>query len=134
MADITQIREKRILVVEDEVLIGMEISDIFETHGAITYGPIVTKKDAEAIINLYDIDLAILDVNVSDGTINSLVGYLAEQSIPMVFYTGDPNAAEEYGLDDYGPIVDKPSAPSNLVYTAITVLDKKLDLTDIIPD
>lgn len=109
------LKNKRILVVEDELFLGMDIKETLERAGAIVYGPILDRLSAGQIAKFHDVDGAILDLNVAGGDVSPVAKYLQEHSIPCLFYTGDAKRATEMGLDKIGPIHAKPTRPDMLV-------------------
>ena len=109
------LKGKRILVVEDELYLGMDIKETLERAGAIVYGPILDRTSAGQIARFQAVDGAILDLSVSGGDVSPVALYLQEQSIPCLFYTGDPERACDMGLDEIGPIYAKPTPTDVLV-------------------
>ena len=109
------LKEKRILLVEDELFLGMDIKETLERSGAIVFGPILDRSSANQIAKFHDIDGAILDLNVGGGDVSPVATYLQQQSIACLFYTGDANRATAMGLDKIGPIYEKPMRPELLV-------------------
>lgn len=79
---------KRILIVEDDFLIGASLSDLLEQHGCVVSGPVFTAKDAVDTIDREAIDGAILDYKVQDGVTLAIVGRLRQDRIPFVIVTG----------------------------------------------
>ena len=109
------LKGKRILLVEDELFLGMDIKETLERSGAIVFGPILDRSSANQIAKFHDIDGAILDLNVGGGDVSPVAAYLQEHSIACLFYTGDANRASELGLGEIGPICRKPMRPELLV-------------------
>ena len=98
---------KKILVVEDELLVGMMIRDILDELGFTVLGPVPTVAEALAIARDANIDGAILDVNIRGDLVYSVADVLSARGIPFVFATGYlPN-----GIDSrYAgiPVFEKP--------------------------
>lgn len=109
------LKGKRILLVEDELFLGMDIKETLERSGAIVFGPILDRISANQIAKFHDIDGAILDLNVGGGDVSPVAAYLQEHSIACLFYTGDAKRAAGMGLDKIGPIYEKPTRPELLV-------------------
>ena len=63
--DSSALRDRRILVVEDEYLIAITLSDQLEGVGSIVTGPVLSVKQAmKTIESDPEIDAAILDINL----------------------------------------------------------------------
>lgn len=79
---------KRILIVEDDFLIGASLSDLLKRHGCIVSGPVFTVKDAVEIMDREALDGAVLDYKVQDGLTLTIVDRLRRDGIPFVIVTG----------------------------------------------
>jgi PAS domain S-box-containing protein len=78
----------RILIVEDEPLVGMELADALESAGFSVLGPAASNEDALALIVKHGCDGAVLDVNLGRETSEPLAHKLAAEGIPFVTLTG----------------------------------------------
>lgn len=78
---------RRILLVEDEPLVAMMMSQIISDLGADVLGPFGSLPEALAA-DFVGLDAAILDVNVAGELIYPLAERLAQAGTPMVFLTG----------------------------------------------
>ena len=56
---------KRVLVVEDELLVALLVEDMLAEAGCIVVGPFARVRDALAAVQAEAIDVALLDVNVA---------------------------------------------------------------------
>lgn len=81
----------RVLVVEDEPLIGMSIEDVLEEMGWEVVGPAAGLSQAVALAKAATFDCAILDVNVRGGHIYPLAEMLLDRGIPLLFASGYAN-------------------------------------------
>lgn len=78
---------RRILLVEDEPLVAMMMSQIISDLGADVLGPFGTLQEA-LDANVDRLDAALLDVNVAGELVYPLAERLALSGTPMVFLTG----------------------------------------------
>jgi DNA-binding response OmpR family regulator len=104
----------RILVVEDEFVIAMQLQSIFEEEGAQVLGPYHSVTDALEHAGSDDISAASLDVNLGRETAAPVASVLAGRNVPFVFYsvqTNDPSLADWRHI----PLIQKPAAPSDLI-------------------
>lgn len=82
----------RILIVEDEALVAMELGLLLEDMGHEIAGFATTRDTALALARDTSIDLALVDIHLSDGPTGVEVGRtLAEQGISVLFVTGNPD-------------------------------------------
>jgi CheY-like chemotaxis protein len=79
---------KRILVVEDELMIRMLLQDMLVDLGHTLAGEAGRIDDALALAQQGEFDLAILDVNLNGQPISPVVEVLVERGLPFVFATG----------------------------------------------
>jgi CheY-like chemotaxis protein len=96
--------ERRVLVVEDEMLLAMQIEDMLSDLGCTSITLAATVESALGSLAENMFDVATLDVNL-DGTRSFAVAEaLSDRHIPFAFATG-------YGGDDqFGsrPVLKKP--------------------------
>lgn len=84
-----ELKDKRILVVEDESLVAMLIETILEDLGCQPVGPAATVEEGLELTNGPDaIDAALLDVNVSGQQVFPVAEALEARGVPFVFSTG----------------------------------------------
>ncbi|MFQ6550531.1 response regulator [Aestuariibius sp. 2305UL40-4] len=108
---------ERIFVVEDEIVVAFEMTDVLEDLGFEVVGPSVHLDDAKKQARDGDIDVAFLDVNLGSGkTSKPVVDILKERGIPYVFITAyDADQISFAGPDDR--VVKKPVSGHKLLET-----------------
>jgi DNA-binding NtrC family response regulator len=79
---------KRILVVEDELMIRMLLQDMLADLGHTLAGEAGRIDEAMALAKDGDFDVAILDVNLNGQPISPVVEVLIARGLPFVFATG----------------------------------------------
>ena len=80
---------KRILIVEDEPLIGITLTDILESVGCVVLGPAYDVRQAMNYLDVDRIDCAVLDVNLGAGQTSApIADALEARKIPFMFATG----------------------------------------------
>jgi two-component sensor histidine kinase/CheY-like chemotaxis protein len=88
-ADVGRIlAERRILVVEDEVLLTLLVESILTQAGAQPVGPASTVAEALPLARGEPLDAAVLDVNVADEAVFPVADVLQDRGVPFVFVTG----------------------------------------------
>ena len=78
----------RILIVDDEFLIAMNIESMVEDNGGQPVGPVADVKGALAIIQDEQLDGALLDANLSGESSEPIALALQAAGIPFVVITG----------------------------------------------
>jgi CheY-like chemotaxis protein len=113
-------RRLRILVVEDEMLVAMNIEDMLLELGHEVAGLASRLGPALALAKEGRFDAAMLDVNLAGEPSFPVADLLAERKIPFLFATGYGRAGIEERFRDR-PILQKPFRASELA-AALAVL------------
>jgi CheY-like chemotaxis protein len=83
------LRDRHILVVEDEYLIAMSLQDALESAGSVVLGPVTSvDKAIKAIESGPHIDAVVLDVNLGGVLSYPVADMLVARKIPFVFTSG----------------------------------------------
>jgi PAS domain S-box-containing protein len=98
---------KRLLLVEDEALVGMMMKDSLIELGFSVIGPFSRIPDAMQAACSESFHAAILDINVRGELIYSLADAIAARAIPLVFVTGYGSEAIEDRFKTV-PVLQKP--------------------------
>ncbi len=78
----------RILILEDEVLVGLDMSLELQDHGYQCLGPATTIDQAMALINAHDVAFAILDANLDGKSSAPVAERLSQDGTPFVYVSG----------------------------------------------
>jgi CheY-like chemotaxis protein len=105
---------RRILVVEDDVLIAMLIEDLLREHGAMVVGPVDDLDEALRLAALGGHDAAVLDVNLGGRPSAPLAARLRAAGTPFLFVTGYGRAGLPDGFAD-APVLGKPFRDGDLL-------------------
>jgi CheY-like chemotaxis protein len=85
----SELKDVRILLVEDSWHVGNAIKRLLRALGADVAGPAAAIADAERLIAECKPDVAIIDINLRDGEkANPLLDRLQEEGIPVIVMTG----------------------------------------------
>jgi CheY-like chemotaxis protein len=79
---------RRILVVEDEMMIAMLVEEMLQDLGHTVVGVAMRLETAMALARDSAIDLAVLDVNLGDAKSFPVAAILRARGIPFLFATG----------------------------------------------
>ena len=89
----------RLLVVEDDAILLMELEEVLHDAGAEIVGRCRTVQDALAVVEGGRVSAAVLDVRLGNETVAPVARKLGRCGTPFLFYTGqvgnDP-ALEEW--------------------------------------
>ena len=79
---------RRILVVEDDILIAMLIEEILQDLGCVVVGPVATLDEALRLAGDAALDAAVLDVTIRGGQIYPAAEHLLTRGIPFILASG----------------------------------------------
>jgi CheY-like chemotaxis protein len=79
---------RRVLVVEDEMVVAMLVEDMIADLGYEVAGIVSRVDDAMKLVDSEGFDVAVLDVHLNGRLIFPFADALAERHIPFVFATG----------------------------------------------
>lgn len=98
---------RKILVVEDEMLVLMMIEMMLEDMGCETMVAASTVESALARIGENDFDLAMLDMNLGGRDSRPIASELDDRNVPYLFCTGNSSGDPRIGVRER-PILHKP--------------------------
>lgn len=114
---------RRVLVVEDEMLVVMMIEDMLADLGCTTVTSAATIEKALALIDTQVFDLAMLDMNLNGNDSHPVAEALSARGVPFVYSTGNTGHGLRDGHADR-PVLKKPFKYEELV-TILTHLQGK---------
>jgi PAS domain S-box-containing protein len=123
----SSIEGKRILVVDDEPLLLMDLVDTLTNVGCVIVGPASTHAQAKVLIGEADFDAALMDVNLGGQGVDDLSAALTQRNIPFAFVTG-------YGREGlpqsfkHAPLVGKPFSQHQLLEVVRQLVAHKIDI------
>nr|WP_310522987.1 response regulator [Polymorphobacter sp.] len=82
----------RVMIIEDEPIIAMDLQNIVESLGHSVVGIAATRTEAANMAGRLDADLVLADIQLADGSsgIDAVKDMLAEHDVPVVFVTAFP--------------------------------------------
>lgn len=109
----------RILIIEDEALVAMELRFILEDLGHQVVGVAATARAARDLVRENDVDLALVDIHLSDGPTGINLGRELGQDmgVSVLFMTANPGMVREGVAGTIG-VLSKPT-DEHAVQTAV---------------
>jgi PAS domain S-box-containing protein len=96
--DVRALINQRVLVVEDEALVAMELTQILTAAGVQVIGPAGDLETALALVEAGGIDRALLDINLAGRMVTPVASALNRKAIPFIYLTGYQEPEVEDGL------------------------------------
>lgn len=109
----------RILIIEDEALVAMELRFVLEDLGHDVVGSVADARSARDLARETDIDLALVDIHLSDGPTGVGLGRELGQDmgIAVLFMTANPGMVRDGVAGTIG-VLSKPT-DERAVQTAV---------------
>jgi hypothetical protein len=109
----------RILIIEDEALIAMELRFVLEDLGHKVVGVASTSKSAQNLARENEVDLALVDIHLSDGPTGISLGRELgqEMGVTVLFMTANPGMVRD-GVAGAIGVLSKPT-DEQAVQTAV---------------
>ena len=109
---------KRVLVVEDDALLGLDIVQQLIDAGFEVVGPAISVAKALSLLGETACDVAVLDVNLGSETAEPVALELRARRTPFVVLSG--YSSEQHPPSFHGaPMLSKPARPEDLVATML---------------
>lgn len=117
---------KRVLVVEDEAILAIDIAEQLTKAGFEVVGPATSVAKALKTIQEQGCDIAVLDVNLRDETAEPVARELRSRRTPFVFLSAVAKQNLPFGFDGE-VLLQKPARPEVLVAALHDSLGKVSD-------
>lgn len=117
----------RVLLVEDEMLVCMNIEDMLTSLGCQVVGPAAKVSQALTILQNETPDIAVLDVNLGSEKSYAIADRLSEQGTPFLFSTGYAELDPGY---DSCLRIQKPFSSEQLAASLETLLQRSQKADD----
>ena len=106
---------KRVLVVEDEFLIALDIERILESAGAKNIVVVNRVAEALAALGRQQFDVAVLDFKLDHGDVLPAAEKLSASEVRFIFLTGAPAEVQQAQRMRNVPVVAKPFDSATLL-------------------
>jgi PAS domain S-box-containing protein len=118
---------KRFLIVEDEPLVALDLSESLTGAGAEVLASIASIPDALEFIGKTKLDAALLDANLHGQPVDEVAAALTRNDVPFAFVSGYSKEHLPLGFRDV-PLLNKPFGPSDLLKTAAELFERGADI------
>lgn len=99
-----------VLIMEDEFIVALDLSDITQDLGFSVDGPFATVAEGLRSVAQHTPDAAILDVQLADGEVFPLADYLMKMGVPIIFHSGHADNSQLKGRYPDARSAGKPCA------------------------
>lgn len=114
---------RRVLVVEDEAIIAIDMAAALEDAGYCVVGPVGSVYEAMKLLDEHTCDCAVLDINLTGETSSPVANRLIAHGIPFVTVSG--NTPESSGEEfSQAPFLSKPIVTSKLLSKLSLILSE----------
>ena len=103
----------RVIIVEDEPLLLMEMEDMLADAGYVVAGTATRTTAALELAAAADFDVALLDMNLGGERVDAVAQRIADRGLPIIFVTGYGARPPPFGIE--AAVVDKPCTPAKLL-------------------
>lgn len=106
----------KVLIVEDEALLAMELESLVEEAGHSVVGWATSSTEAKAMVDATEADIAFVDIHLTDGPTGVEVAeYIGEKKNSMVvFMTANPKRIPDHFAGAIG-VIAKPYTMNGLM-------------------
>ena len=101
---------KRILVIEDELLLALCVGEALEEQGCEVIGPATSVRQGLNLVETTAVNGAILDINLNGELVYPVAKALMDRNIPFLFTTGYASLDVPSSFRSV-PRLDKPVEP-----------------------
>lgn len=103
----------RVIIVEDEALLALDMEDQVTEAGCIVAGSAATIDQAMDLARTADFHVALLDMNLGGERIDPVARLIAARGMPVIFITGYGQRTLPPGIA--APVLDKPCTMEKLL-------------------
>jgi len=120
---IPQLKDLRVLVVEDEALVALQLEDMLVEFGCAVIGPASRVAQALKLLHGEPVEAAVLDLNIAGELVYPVADELGIRGVPYIFVTayGTPGLTEPYRSR---PVLEKPFARRELLQAMLDTFQR----------
>ena len=111
-----------VLIVEDEPFIALDLATAVEEARGKVIGPAGSVRESLVLIEQNLVQVAVLDLNLSDRDVTPVAELLIEGGVPVIFYSGLDLPAALRERYPSAPAYKKPTPPLRLLNELATLI------------
>jgi CheY-like chemotaxis protein len=119
---ILPLKGRRILVMDDEPILALDLQCIVEEAGGLVVGPATSVSGALKLLETNRLDCALLDVRMGKEMGFTVAERLSATGIPWLFHTGNADHPQIHKEWPRSAVLTKPSLASDLVKALASLL------------
>jgi DNA-binding NtrC family response regulator len=123
-----RLKDRRILVVEDDWFIADAVADLLTKEGATVFGPAATLDEGAQLAKYWPIEIAVMDLNLHGQRADDLVIDLTRKDITVVVVTGYD--VKQAVIDSAFATLRKPVTSADLLNTLYRAVNSSAKLQD----
>lgn len=105
----------RVLVAEDELIVGHDLCDTVAEAGYEVEGPFDDISSAMLAFQKHKPDVAILDIQLGDGIVYPLAEQMMAENVPVIFHSGQMSPDEVTQRFPRALALSKPCPPAAVI-------------------
>ena len=107
----------RVLVAEDELIVGEDLCQTVAEAGYIVEGPFDDLSSAMLAYQKMKPDIAILDVQLGDGIVYPLAEQMMAENVEVIFHSGQLTPEEVATRFPKAQALQKPCPPAQVIHS-----------------
>lgn len=119
---------RRVMVVEDEALVALDLEMTLEDAGAVVVGPFLALPEAMRACAVADVDAAVLDLVLGRDLSHPVAEVLARRGIGTVFHSAHAEARRMPAIYPAARMCPKPCAPATILRAIAEVMPARASL------
>ena len=111
----SELQGRRILIVEDEFLLALDLELALQRAGAEVIGPAATLAKAKSLAETEGLDAVVLDVRLGSEDTLGLAPRFVERDVAILFHSGHAEYADIAVSTPGAAFAGKPAAPDQII-------------------
>lgn len=122
--ELDRVIARRVLIVEDDLLNGLDLEDLVISLGHLAIGPAVTPREAVDLAMQEEPDLILSDIRLGDlpSGIDAIQEIRHRLNVPVIFVTGYPRYLTDRAIIENSYVVPKPYTSKAMASCITTAL------------